>query len=72
MENTSAKFAYFADRTSDDEHGLHQDYEQWLEALAPHEPVSHYRHNRTGEDNGDACHPGIALSHAGGEQRLRI
>lgn len=39
---------------NDDEPGLHQDYEQWLEQLAPHEPVSHYRHNRTGEDNGDA------------------
>ena len=39
---------------NDDEHGLHQDYEDWLEGLAPHEPVSHYRHNRTGEDNGDA------------------
>ena len=34
--------------------GLHQDYEEWLEQLAPHEPVSRYRHNRTGEDNGDA------------------
>ncbi len=39
---------------NDDERGLHQDYEDWLEELAPHEPVSHYRHNRTGEDNGDA------------------
>ncbi len=39
---------------NDNEHGLHQDYEDWLEQLAPHEPVSHYRHNRTGEDNGDA------------------
>jgi secondary thiamine-phosphate synthase enzyme len=39
---------------NDDESGLHQDYEDWLEALAPHEPISHYRHNRTGEDNGDA------------------
>jgi secondary thiamine-phosphate synthase enzyme len=39
---------------NDDESGLHQDYEDWLEELAPHEPVSHYRHNRTGEDNGDA------------------
>jgi secondary thiamine-phosphate synthase enzyme len=38
----------------DDDHGLHQDYEDWLEKLAPHEPISHYRHNRTGEDNGDA------------------
>jgi len=39
---------------NDDESGLHQDYQDWLEKLAPHEPVSHYRHNRTGEDNGDA------------------
>ena len=39
---------------NDDEPGLHQDYEEWLEQLAPHEPVSKYRHNRTGEDNGDA------------------
>ncbi|MFH1081541.1 MAG: secondary thiamine-phosphate synthase enzyme YjbQ [Pseudomonadota bacterium] len=39
---------------NDDESGLHQDYEDWLERLAPHEPVSKYRHNRTGEDNGDA------------------
>lgn len=39
---------------NDDESGLHQDYEDWLEDLAPHEPVSQYSHNRTGEDNGDA------------------
>lgn len=39
---------------NDDEGGLLQDYEEWLEALAPHAPVSQYRHNRTGEDNGDA------------------
>ncbi len=39
---------------NDNERGLHQDYEEWLEQLAPHEPVDHYRHNRTGEDNGDA------------------
>ncbi len=39
---------------NDDESGLHADYEDWLERLAPHEPVSFYRHNRTGEDNGDA------------------
>lgn len=36
-----------------DESGLHHDYEVWLEKLAPHEPVSGYRHNR-GEDNADA------------------
>ncbi|MBI5664987.1 MAG: YjbQ family protein [Nitrospirae bacterium] len=39
---------------NDDESGLHHDYETWLEKLAPHEPVSQYRHNATGEDNGDA------------------
>jgi len=39
---------------NDDESGLHHDYEVWLEKLAPHEPVSGYRHNRTGEDNADA------------------
>lgn len=39
---------------NDDESGLHQDYQEWLERLAPHDPVSQYRHNRTGEDNGDA------------------
>jgi secondary thiamine-phosphate synthase enzyme len=38
---------------NDDESGLHQDYKEWLEALAPHEPVSKYRHN-VGEDNADA------------------
>ena len=39
---------------NDDETGLHHDYELWLEDLAPHEPVDQYRHNLTGEDNGDA------------------
>ena len=39
---------------NDDESGLHQDYEKWLEKLAPHEPVPGYLHNRTGEDNADA------------------
>ena len=39
---------------NDDESGLHHDYERWLEQLAPHEPLSLYRHNNTGEDNGDA------------------
>jgi secondary thiamine-phosphate synthase enzyme len=39
---------------NDDESGLHQDMDDWLEGIAPHEPVSHYRHNRTGEDNADA------------------
>jgi len=41
---------------NDDEPGLLQDYDEWLETLAPHEPISRYRHNRTGEDNGDAHH----------------
>ena len=39
---------------NDDESGLHNDYEKWLEKLAPHEPVNQYRHNDTGEDNADA------------------
>ncbi len=39
---------------NDNEGGLHHDYEEWLEGLAPHEPVSRYWHNRTGEDNADA------------------
>ena len=39
---------------NDNESGLHQDYEKWLEKLAPHEPTAQYLHNRTGEDNGDA------------------
>lgn len=39
---------------NDDESGLHQDYERWLEELAPHEPTAQYKHNRTGEDNADA------------------
>lgn len=39
---------------NDDEKGLHEDFEDWLEELAPHDPISRYRHNRTGEDNGDA------------------
>lgn len=38
---------------NDDESGLHQDYDDWLEKIAPHEPVSKYRHN-IGEDNADA------------------
>ncbi len=39
---------------NDDEPGLHKDYDEWLEKLAPHEPIEQYRHNRTGEDNADA------------------
>ncbi len=40
---------------NDDESGLHEDYRRWLEELAPQDP-SRYRHNLTGEDNGDAHH----------------
>ncbi len=39
---------------NDNESGLHHDYEQWLERIAPHAPTSQYRHNDTGEDNADA------------------
>jgi secondary thiamine-phosphate synthase enzyme len=39
---------------NDDERGLHADYERWLEEIAPHAPTSAYKHNLTGEDNGDA------------------
>jgi len=39
---------------NDNESGLHQDYEKWLEGLAPHEPTEQYDHNKTGEDNADA------------------
>jgi secondary thiamine-phosphate synthase enzyme len=39
---------------NDNESGLHQDYEKWLESLAPHEPIDQYEHNKTGEDNADA------------------
>lgn len=37
---------------NDDESGLHHDFEVWLEKLAPHEPVSQYKHNYA-EDNAD-------------------
>jgi secondary thiamine-phosphate synthase enzyme len=39
---------------NDHENGLWEDYQNWLEKLAPHAPISQYQHNRTGEDNGDA------------------
>jgi secondary thiamine-phosphate synthase enzyme len=39
---------------NDDEDGLHADYDDWLERLAPHAPTDQYRHNETGEDNADA------------------
>ena len=48
---------------NDDESGLHHDYEVWLEKLAPHEPVSQYLHNRTGEDNGDAHLKSLLVHH---------
>ena len=41
---------------NDDEPGLLQDFDYFLERLAPHAPTSQYHHNRTGEDNGDAHH----------------
>ncbi|MBL7132365.1 MAG: YjbQ family protein [Candidatus Omnitrophica bacterium] len=39
---------------NDDENGLHNDFDKWLENLAPHAPISQYKHNLTGEDNADA------------------
>lgn len=39
---------------NDDERGLHADFEEWLEGFAPHQPLSRYKHNLTGEDNADA------------------
>ncbi len=39
---------------NDDERGLHSDFEKWLERIAPHEPISAYSHNLTGENNADA------------------
>ena len=39
---------------NDNESGLHNDYEKWLEHLAPHAPIDQYEHNKTGEDNADA------------------
>lgn len=39
---------------NDDEQGLLKDYDDFLERMVPHEPISQYRHNQTGEDNGDA------------------
>ena len=39
---------------NDNERGLHSDFEEWLEGLAPEKPYSHYRHNDTGEDNADS------------------
>lgn len=39
---------------NDDEEGLHNDFQNWLEKLAPHKPINQYRHNDTGEENADA------------------
>lgn len=39
---------------NDNESGLHYDFENWLEKLAPHNPIEQYKHNDTGEDNADA------------------
>ena len=39
---------------NDNESGLLQDFEKWLERLAPHSPTNHYQHNNTGEYNADA------------------
>ncbi|MFQ5747963.1 MAG: secondary thiamine-phosphate synthase enzyme YjbQ [Planctomycetota bacterium] len=39
---------------NDNESGLHHDFLQWLEKLAPYDPGDHYHHHRTGEDNADA------------------
>src|SRR5687767_9163976 len=40
---------------NDNESGLHHDYQQWLDQLAPFDPSpTRYHHNRTGEDNADA------------------
>ncbi len=39
---------------NDDEKGLHKDFRDWLEKLAPHKPINQYRHNDTGEENADA------------------
>ncbi|HEY7572320.1 MAG TPA: secondary thiamine-phosphate synthase enzyme YjbQ [Nitrososphaeraceae archaeon] len=39
---------------NDNESGLHEDFDLWLEKLAPHSPTEQYRHNETGEDNADA------------------
>src|ERR671911_183438 len=48
--NTPTRRAFI----NDDERGLHSDYEDWLEKIAPHEPTDQYKHNQTGEDNADA------------------
>jgi hypothetical protein len=47
---------------NDNESGLHDDYEVWLEKLAPHAPTSQYHHNHTGEDNADATSTDLLLT----------
>jgi thiamine phosphate synthase YjbQ (UPF0047 family) len=39
---------------NDDESGLHEDFQRWLEGIAPNIPTNKYQHHRTGEDNADA------------------
>jgi secondary thiamine-phosphate synthase enzyme len=39
---------------NDNESGLHEDFDIWLEKIAPHDPIKQYLHNETGEDNADA------------------
>jgi secondary thiamine-phosphate synthase enzyme len=39
---------------NDNESDLHEDFDIWLEKIAPHAPIKQYRHNETGEDNADA------------------
>jgi secondary thiamine-phosphate synthase enzyme len=39
---------------NDNESGLHEDFDKWLERAAPHAPTDRYKHNETGEDNADA------------------
>lgn len=47
---------------NDAESGLIEDFDEWLERLAPHEPVDRYRHNN-GEDNADAHLKRHLMSH---------
>src|SRR5207249_5080506 len=46
-----AVFCLKKKKKNDDENALQQDYEEWLDRLALHEPTSHYPHNLTGQDN---------------------
>ena len=56
---------------NDAEGGLIEDYDEWLEQLAPHEPVSKYRHNPHGEDNADAHGSERAIPRALGRVTMR-